>query len=61
VLISHFTEAALASYVVNSEREKIGQEMAFVLCYVGAHFALDLITRNQAARIMDYCEKRWAK
>lgn len=55
---------ALANYVVNSDPEGInhnlGQRplMAFVLCYVAAHLALDLLDEQQAEAILIYCEKQ---
>lgn len=58
------TEVALANYVVNSDLEGIdhGSEqrplMAFTLCYVAAHLALDLLNEEQADEILVYCEER---
>src|SRR5260370_32753429 len=58
------TEVALANYVVNSDPEGIdhGLEqrpmMAFTLCYVAAHLALDLLDEQQAEAILTYCEER---
>jgi hypothetical protein len=57
------TETALANYVVNSNPERIdhGLEhrplLAFALCYVTAHLALDLLDEQEAEAILDYCEK----
>ncbi len=57
------TETALANYVVNSDPDGIdhGLEhrplMAFTLCYVAAHLALDLIDEHQAEAILTYCEE----
>jgi len=57
------TEGALASYVVNSNPEGIdhGLEqrplLAFVLCYVVAHYVLDLIDERQAEEIMAFAEE----
>jgi hypothetical protein len=30
--------------------------MAFVLCYVSAHLALDLLDEQQAEEVLIYCE-----
>src|SRR5271167_819530 len=57
------TKVALANYVVNSDSEGIdhGLEqrpmMAFTLCYVAAHLALNLLDEQQAEAILMYCEK----
>ena len=32
--------------------------MAFVLCYVAAHLALDLLDERQAEKILIYCEEK---
>jgi hypothetical protein len=61
------TRVALANYVVNSDPEGIdhGLEqrpvMAFTLCYVAAHLALDLLDEQQAEAILTYCEDRLAE
>ena len=61
------TKVALANYVVNSDPEGIdhGLEqrplMAFTLCYVAAHLALDLLDEQQAESILTYCEDRLAE
>jgi hypothetical protein len=58
------TKVALANYVVNSDPEGInhGLEqrpmMAFTLCYVATHLALDLLDEKQAEAILIYCEDR---
>ena len=58
------TETALANYVVNSDPEGIDHNlkqrplMAFVLCYVAAHLALDLLDEQQAEEILIYCEEK---
>ena len=58
------TKMALANYVVNSSPAGIdhGLEqrpmMAFTLCYVAAHLALDLLDEQQAEAILIYCEDR---
>ncbi len=57
------TEIALANYVVNSDPNGIDQGlqqrpiMAFVLCYVAAHLALDLVNEQEAEAVLNYCEK----
>ena len=56
------TKVALANFVVNSDPEEIdhGLEqrpmMAFTLCYVAAHLALDLLDEQHAEAILTYCE-----
>jgi len=56
------TKVALANYIANSNPEDIdhglGQRpmMAFTLCYVTAHLALDLLDEEQAEAILKYCE-----
>jgi hypothetical protein len=58
------TKVALANYIVNSNPEGTdhGLEqrpmMAFTLCYVAAHLALDLLDEQQAEAILTYCEGR---
>ncbi len=57
------TETALANYVVNSDPDGIdhGLEakpiLAFALCYVAAHLALDLLDEQEAEVILNYCEQ----
>lgn len=58
------TEGALATYVANSEPgSETGSDlkarplMAFALCYVTAHFALDLLDEVEAQAILNYCEQ----
>jgi hypothetical protein len=58
------TKVALANYVVNTDPEGIdhGLEqrpfMAFTLCYVATHLALDLLDEEKAEAILIYCEDR---
>jgi hypothetical protein len=58
------TKVALANYVANSypEGNDYGLEqrplMAFALCYVTAHLALDLLDEQKAEAILNYCEER---
>ena len=56
------TKVALANYVANTNPHGIdhGLEhhpmMAFTLCYVAAHLALDLVDEEKAEAILTYCE-----
>ena len=57
------TKTALANYVVNSDPDGVdhGLEskplLAFALCYVTAHLALDLVDEHIAEAILNYCEE----
>jgi hypothetical protein len=57
------TETALANYVVNSDSEGVdhGLEskplLAFAVCYVTAHLALDLVDEQQAEAMLNYCKE----
>ena len=57
------TETALANYVVNSDPEGVDHGlgtkplMAFALCYVTAHLALDLVDEEKAEAILNYCKE----
>ena len=57
------TKTALANYVVNSDPDGIDHGLkqrpilAFCLCYVAAHLALDLVDEQQAEAILNYCEE----
>jgi len=57
------TEGALANYVANSDPDGIdhGLEqrplLAFAMCYIAAHYVLDLIDEEQATVALDYCEE----
>ena len=57
------TETALANYVVNSDSEGVdhGLEskplLAFAVCYVIAHLALDLLDEKRAEAILNFCEQ----
>ena len=52
----------MANFVVNSDREgvdhalKTKPTLAFALCYVAAHFALDLMDEQIAEAILNFCE-----
>ena len=52
-------ETALANYVVNSEQHGLESRptLAFVLCYVGAHIALDMLDEQEAEAVLVYCEE----
>lgn len=56
--------ADLANYDVNSDPEGINHNleqrrlMAFVLRYVSAHLALNLLDEQQAEQILNYCEEK---
>ncbi|MDP7205562.1 MAG: hypothetical protein QGH11_08340 [Pirellulaceae bacterium] len=58
------TKTALANYVVNSDPDGIdhGLEakpmLAFALCYVATHLALDLLDEQETEAILVYCEDR---
>jgi hypothetical protein len=51
-------ETALANYVANADAHGLKSRpmMAFVLCYVGAHLALNLLNDQEAETILNYCE-----
>ena len=57
------TEVALANYVANTSGEEFEHELeqkpmlAFALCYIGAHLALDLLNEQEAEAILNYCEE----
>jgi hypothetical protein len=53
------TEAALGSYVVNESKGEgslTHPRVAFAFTYLASHFALDLLTEQQVAELMDYIE-----
>jgi hypothetical protein len=56
------TKVALANYIANTDPEGVDHGldhwplMAFTLCYVAAHLALDLLDEQQAEPILTYCE-----
>jgi hypothetical protein len=58
------TEGALANYVANSDPDGIDHGLeerplfAFAVCYVAAHYVLDLIDDREAESILDYCDER---
>ena len=57
------TETALANCVANSDPDGVDRGLerqpllAFCLCYVTAHLALDLVDAKQAEAILNYCEE----
>jgi hypothetical protein len=58
------TEVALANFVVNSDPDGIDHGLkakpllAFALCYVTAHLALDLVDERDAEAILNHCEEQ---
>ena len=56
-------KTALANYVVNSDPKSVDNGldqrplMAFTLCYVAAHLALDLVDEEKAQAILMYCDE----
>jgi hypothetical protein len=56
-------ETALANYVANSNPDGVDHGLisrpmlAFAVCYVGAHLALDLLNEQEAETILNYCEE----
>ena len=56
-------KTALANYVANADPDGVDHGldqrplMAFTLCYVAAHLALDLIDEEKAQEILMYCEE----
>ncbi len=61
------TKTALANYVANSDPDGVdhGLEskplLAFAVCYVTAHLALDLVDEKRAEAILNYCEEHLEK
>jgi hypothetical protein len=57
------TEGALANHVANSCSDRIDHGLdsrpllAFAVCYITAHYVLDLITEEQASAALDYCDE----
>ena len=57
------TEGALANYVANSDPDGIddGLEqrplLAFAMCYIAAHYVLDLIDEEQATVALECCDE----
>ena len=56
-------EGALATYVANTGSDAPDRgldanvKLAFALCYVTAHYVLDLVDEDQAQTILSYCEE----
>jgi len=61
--VDRVTETALANYVVNSDPDGLDHGLksrallAFAVCYVTAHLALDIVNEKQAEAILNYCEE----
>ena len=59
-------EGTLATYVANTAPDApdrgldANAKLAFALCYVGAHYVLDLVDEDQAQTILSYCEEHLA-
>ena len=57
------TKTALANYVANSDSDGVDHGLkskpllAFALCYVTTHFALDLVDEQEAEEILNYCDE----
>ena len=57
------TKVALANFVVNTDPEGVDHGLAtklllaFALCYVTAHLALDLVDEQGAEVILNHCEE----
>lgn len=62
-LRTRVTEGAMANYVANSDPDGIDRGldqrplMAFAMCYIAAHYVLDLVDEEHATDALDYCEK----
>ena len=62
-LRTRVTEGALANYVANSDPDGIDYGLksrpllAFAMCYVTAHYVLDLIDEEHASAALDYCDE----
>ena len=57
--LREITEAALASYVATASEGSgslTDPRVAFAFTYLTSHFALNLITEQQVAELMDYIE-----
>lgn len=58
------TRVALANYVVNADPDGVNYGLeqrpliAFAVCYVAAHLALDLVDTQEADAILTYCEEQ---
>jgi len=62
-LRTRVTEGALANYVANSDPDGIDHGLdqrpllAFAMCYIAAHYVLDLVDEGQATAALDYCDE----
>ena len=56
-------EGTLATYVANTGPDAPDRgldtnvKLAFALCYMSAHYVLDLVDEDQAQNILSYCEE----
>ena len=63
-LRNRVVEGALTNYVANTGPDAPVQDLeskpmlAFALCYVAAHYVLDLLDEKQTEAILCYCEER---
>ena len=58
-ILKNATEVALSSYVASKETmgdERSDPHLSFAFCYVASHFGLELITENEASRVLDFIE-----
>ena len=62
-LRTRVTEGTLANYVANSDPDGINHGLesrpllAFAVCYITAHYVLDLIGEAEAETVLDYCDE----
>lgn len=59
--IKQATEAALSTYVANSDREDIQMKnkyLVFSLCYLASHLGLGILTENSIDKIMTKIEDK---
>ena len=56
-------EGALANYVANTESQGLDDnpKLAFAVCYVAAHYVLDLVDEKQAEGVLCYCEEHFSE
>ena len=56
-------EGALANYVANTESQGLdaNPKLAFAVCYVAAHYVLDLLDEQQAEEVLCYCEEHFSE
>ena len=57
------SDGAMATYIANSDRDGVADGLkqrpllAFALCYVSAHYILELVDEREAESILSYCEE----